>query len=95
MRIIDLIVLGSVVACAALAASTDDSSHSLTQPRLFSFEDMGGKVQPVRTTEDWAILRREIVLGMERAMGPLPDRSDLGPFRFEKRALYEGQGFRP
>ena len=93
MRIIHLIVSLCAATCATHAASADELNGSSPRTQLFSFQDNDGSVQPVKTTEDWAIVRREVLLGMERAMGPLPDRSDLGPFRFTKQSLFEGQGF--
>ncbi|MFO1005356.1 MAG: alpha/beta fold hydrolase [Planctomycetaceae bacterium] len=39
------------------------------------FHNASGEKQAVKTTDDWAARRREVIQQMERVMGPLPDRS--------------------
>ena len=39
--------------------------------------DQTGKLSPVKTADDWHKRRSHILLGMQQAMGPLPDRNNL------------------
>lgn len=48
--------------------------------RLLFYHDADGDEHPVRTRDDWAKERREILGGMQAAMGPLPARNTLLPF---------------
>jgi dienelactone hydrolase len=43
---------------------------------LRSYDDRGEE-RPIKSPADWAIRRREVLAGMQRAMGPLPDRGNL------------------
>ena len=63
------------------------------RPPLLSFRDGHGGQQPVKTPADWAIRRRQILQGMEAAMGPLPDRAKLPPLDVQIGDRYEGDGF--
>ena len=47
--------------------------------RLLVYWTTDGREHPVRTPADWALRRRQIIAGMEQAMGKLPDRSHLPP----------------
>jgi hypothetical protein len=44
---------------------------------LLSYRDQEGQNKPVKTKSEWAIKRRQILDGMEQAMGKLPDRTHL------------------
>lgn len=46
------------------------------KPGLFVFFDDQGGVKRVRSVKDWEIKRKQILLGMQEAMGELPDRQD-------------------
>lgn len=56
------------------------------------FVDKEGKRQPITTKEQWEQRRAEILKGMERAMGPLPDRGKFPQVQIEvlERAELEG-----
>ena len=41
---------------------------------LLSYEDATGLKKPVTTFEDWQLKRRQILEGLQKAMGELPDR---------------------
>ncbi len=51
--------------------------------RVMYYIDDRGNEQPVRSPPDWERRRRDIITGVEATMGVLPDRSVLGPVRFE------------
>src|SRR5690606_27676208 len=50
-----------------------------TEKDLLTFVDGSGKYTSVKTTEDWKIKRKQVLLGMEEAMGKLPSREGLPP----------------
>jgi len=61
--------------------------------RLMIYRDADGKEHPVRTKEDWLKRRRHIIEGMERAMGPLPDRSRPPPLDVRIVEKVDGPGY--
>ncbi len=83
-----LIVIGPV-SMGEEPAAPRYSDHS----QLLVYLDGEGRQHPVKTPEDWAVRRRHILAGMEEAMGPVPDRSNLPPFDVELKARMEGDGF--
>jgi hypothetical protein len=54
-----------------------DSRHYVGESEI---GDAQGE-HPVTTPADWARRRAHILLGMQQAMGKLPDRSKLGPLQ--------------
>ena len=50
--------------------------HAHSQ-NLLSYRDSTGRKKPVTTFEDWKLKRVQILEAMQKAMGKLPDRSDL------------------
>src|SRR4051794_16783877 len=85
---IRLLALGLVVTASLLlivdALSGQDATaagrHYTDHTRLLYYLDAAGHEQPVKTPEDWQKRRRDILAGMQEAMGPLPDRSHLPDF---------------
>lgn len=66
---------------------------SLDHSRLLVYQTPDGQEHPVRTAEDWAIRRAQILAGMELVMGKLPDRSKLPPPAVKVIGQQEGDGF--
>jgi len=60
---------------------------------LLQYTDGDGRTRPVQTKDDWAMRRRQIVLGMEQAMGPLPDLKAAGPLDVQLGPAQPGEGF--
>jgi acetyl esterase/lipase len=83
------------VICALLVgwAASSDAAQAVDHSQLLVYSTPDGRQQPVRTAEDWAIRRRQILAGMEAAMGPLPDRSHLPPPDVRVNARVVGKGF--
>jgi acetyl esterase/lipase len=54
----------------------------------------GGRARPVRTPDDWAKRRREVLAGMQAAMGPLPSREHLPDLDVRVLDEQRGEGFR-
>ncbi len=46
----------------------------LDRNNLLQFHDKAGKVQQVKTTEQWLLRRKEILAGMQQVMGQLPGK---------------------
>lgn len=55
-------------------------SDSLT---LLTYKDNSGNKKPVKTLADWQKKRQQILDNMQKAMGPLPERSNLPPFNIK------------
>ncbi|MFM7925631.1 MAG: alpha/beta hydrolase family protein, partial [Planctomycetaceae bacterium] len=47
---------------------------------LSVYRDAAGVLQPIRTAQEWQLRRQQILLGMQEAMGPLPQRNTGLPF---------------
>ncbi len=65
------------------------SNHS----ELLVYRDCHGKQHPVKTAADWAIRRRHILAGMQKAMGKFPDRSKLPELDVKIKGRIKGDGF--
>jgi acetyl esterase/lipase len=72
-----------------LAAEPSGIDHS----RLLVYRNAAGGELPVKTPADWAKRRRQIVDGMQQAMGPLPSRTALPPLDMRVRGQADGDGF--
>src|SRR5947209_14508243 len=62
-----------VLFCLMMAGIAQAADHA----RLDWYTDSDGKERAIQTAEQWQPRRAEILVGMEEAMGPLPDRSHL------------------
>src|SRR5665647_3928093 len=54
-------------------------SDSFNRTDLLVYLDSNGQKRPVTTLAKWAIKRKQILEGMQKAMGRLPDLSGLPP----------------
>lgn len=61
---------------------------------LTFYLDGEGQPQPIQSTSDWEIRRKQIIQGMEAAMGPLPSRENLPHVAIKAIERSEGDGFR-
>lgn len=59
------------------AARADDPHTSLNHRHVLFYADDSGAIHPVTTVDEWQLRRRDIIRGLEAAMGPLPDRTRL------------------
>ncbi|NUQ64003.1 MAG: alpha/beta fold hydrolase [Pirellulales bacterium] len=62
--------------------------------KLMVYWKESGKEHPVASPADWEIRRRQVLKGIEEAMGPLPDRSKLPPLDMRSLDEKQGEGFR-
>jgi len=58
-------------------------SGSFNKIDLLVYLDSNGQERPVTTLAEWAIKRKQILEGMQKAMGGLPNLSDLPPLNME------------
>jgi putative membrane-bound dehydrogenase-like protein len=94
MRIPAFLVVSVTLGASPLISADDNASATYDDhARLMVYRDADGKEHPVRTNEDWLKRRRHIVEGMERVMGPLPDRSRLPPFDVKVTEKFDGTGY--
>ena len=64
-------------------AGPDENKTASTEIRhsdLSVYRADDGTLKPIRTTEDWAIRRKQIIAGAEAAMGPMPTFENLPSF---------------
>ncbi len=73
--------------------STVAFAQSLNHQRVDTYHDYSGREQPVKTQEDWQLRRKEILAGMQQAMGDLPTRENLPDLKVEVLEEFEGDGF--
>ena len=69
-------------------AAPDNRDHS----NLLVWRDAAGE-HPVKTPQDWARRRAHILLGMQQAMGKLPDRTKLPPLDVQVEETIDGPTF--
>jgi len=69
----------AVLVCASPARSAAAADHS----RVMVYVDEQGRERPVKTPQDWGRRRRQILAGMQEAMGTLPDRTHLAPLELK------------
>lgn len=88
-----LAVLGLLFVGRQVHAENPEPPRAVDHSQLMEYQTPDERLLPVRTAEDWAIRRRQIIVGMETAMGPLPDRSKLPPLDVKILGRLEGDGF--
>ncbi len=92
-HLLTLAVLGLLVTSSPGFATDPGTSPSVDHAQLMVYQAADGQEHPVRTAADWAIRRRQIIVGMEQAMGKLPDRSHLPPLDVKVVERVERDGF--
>jgi putative membrane-bound dehydrogenase-like protein len=80
------------VVARLLAADPETPPAYPNHQQLRVWRDSQGE-HPVNTPADWARRRAHILLGMQQAMGRLPDRSKLAPLDVQVTNRMEGPGF--
>jgi acetyl esterase/lipase len=93
MRLWFWLVPSLFAAAQAVPAEEAATPRYPDHSQLLVYRDAEGHEHPVKTPEDWAVRRRHVLAGMEEAMGPLPDRSDLPPLDVHLKGRMEGEGF--
>jgi dienelactone hydrolase len=84
-------LIASLIASGAMAG--EDLPEYSDHQRVNYYLDDAGAEHPVMSEGDWLIRRRHILQGMQRAMGPLPDRSTLPALDVRVSEAIEGDGY--
>jgi dienelactone hydrolase len=98
--LIAILLGGAIAAWTANAENASAAEPAKKAPagadhsNLTVYWDASGKQQSVKTPADWEIRRRQILEGIQEAMGPLPDRSNLPPLDVRTHEEVKGEGFR-
>jgi pimeloyl-ACP methyl ester carboxylesterase len=88
-----LLFVGLLSASRLLAADDRPADRPIDHSRLLLYRAPDGQPRAVRTPADWTLRRRQIVEGMELAMGKMPDRSRLPHLQVKLIERVEGDGF--
>ncbi len=83
----------SALVCLMAVSLNSAALAELDHSELMVYQDENGTKQPIKTVQDWAKRREQILAGMQEAMGPLPDRSKLPPFDVKVLKTEKGNGF--
>lgn len=89
-----LCMMGLAWLDTAPAAAGEEPGGSHYHARLLVYRDAQGDERPVRSRDDWALRRRQILEGMQQAMGPLPTGFDRQPLDVQVHASGEQEGVR-
>mgnify|MGYP003338950496 FL=1 len=65
---------------SASVATAAGATARLNHADLSVYRAADGTLQPIRSAADWQQRRQQILEGMQRAMGPLPQRNTALPF---------------
>ncbi len=83
----------AVVSAATLAQGAEPPAPACSNHRkLDVWCDAAGE-HPIETPADWAKRRADILVGMQAAMGPLPDRTKLPPLDVQVTETFDGPNF--
>lgn len=89
-----------LILCCTLSAAGQEAPQAQAPPdpypdhsRLLVYADNAGGLHPVKTPEDWQRRRRDILKGMEAAMGPLPARDQWPEFDLRLTEEQAGDGY--
>ena len=91
-RITLLLTLLLAIVCQ-LSAQENYAPCCYDHSRLLVYIDEKGNEQPVRTPNDWEHRRQHILLGMQDAMGKLPDRTQLPALDVRELERFGGDGY--
>jgi len=79
MRILTVLYFALTVSGCAVAEEKLSVPTYPDHSRLMHYLDSKGREYPVKTAADWLHRRRDILAGMQQAMGELPKRTGLPP----------------
>lgn len=86
-------VLGTRPFGSAAEKKPDADLPRLPRDNLLVYRDSGGKAAPVKTVEDWAKRRADIVRGMQAVMGKLPGEEKRCPLDVKIDEEFEGDTY--
>ncbi|MBN1351350.1 alpha/beta fold hydrolase [candidate division KSB1 bacterium] len=68
---------------ANINQSTESTGMAIDHQNVLIYAGEAGQILPVKSIGDWQQRRRQILDGMQQAMGPLPSRENQVPFEIE------------
>jgi acetyl esterase/lipase len=74
--LVDFAVALSILVAICTTTCADEPTP-LDHRHVLFYADDSGAIHPVTNIDHWQLRRRDIIRGMEAAMGPLPDRTSL------------------
>src|SRR5688572_13880155 len=83
-------LLASILAGPPAAMAADEPQPRLPRDKLLLYRGGDGKPVPVKTLDDWAKRRAEIVRGMESVMGKLPGDDKRCPLDMKVEEEFDG-----
>ena len=75
--------LATQVASLAVTSAQEAAPKPVDHRNLMVVRDSEGQERPIQTVADWELRRRQILAGMQLAMGPLPEDSRRVPLDIE------------
>lgn len=85
---------GTIATAAEGQTPAEKPPAGTDHAKLMVYWDQPGGEHTVHSAADWEIRRRQILKGIEEAMGPLPDRSNLPALDVKVKQEEPGDGFR-
>lgn len=79
--------------CASVYGQTLQKESDRRASELLSYKDLQGNTQRVTSAASWEVKRIQILQGMEKAMGALPDRDTLPPMRIQVKDSVTRDGY--
>jgi hypothetical protein len=80
VRTFAILVLSTLMTTLAAQQPQSGSDKVISHADLSVYTSDDGTTSPIRTPDDWQIRRKQILQGMQLAMGPLPTRNTALPF---------------
>lgn len=83
------------ICCAESLSGQPGAVHSVPgqDTSLLSYRNNQGISIPITTQNEWPIKRKQILEGMQAAMGVLPERSDLPPMNIQWKDTLQRDGY--
>lgn len=88
-----LVLTIAMIGSASVYGQTSQKESDRRASELLSYKDLQGNTQRVTSAASWEVKRVQILQGMEKAMGALPDRDTLPPMRIQVKDSVTRDGY--
>lgn len=88
-----LLLTIAMIGSASVYGQTSQKESDRRASELLSYKDLQGNTQRVTSAASWEVKRVQILQGMEKAMGALPDRDTLPPMRIQVKDSVTRDGY--
>ncbi|MEY4568300.1 MAG: hypothetical protein RLY14_3270, partial [Planctomycetota bacterium] len=75
--------LAPVVIAQNINPAESQATSSIEHAKVRHYTDDQGQIRPISSVKDWESRRRDVLHQLQRVMGKLPDRSQLGKVEYE------------